>query len=52
MRFIPPDSRKYSYGQERNEHILEELQVEPVTTYRQQYRAQWKSHTEWMTDTK
>jgi hypothetical protein len=26
----------------RNEHILEELQVDPITTFLQQYRAQWK----------
>jgi hypothetical protein len=28
---------------------LEELQVKPITTYLQQYEAQWKSHIERMT---
>jgi hypothetical protein len=27
------------------------MQIEPSNTYRQQYRAQWKSHIEPMTDT-
>jgi hypothetical protein len=26
----------------RNEHIVEELQVEPITTYVQKYIGQWK----------
>jgi hypothetical protein len=36
----------------RNEHILEELQAEPITTYLQQYRAKWESHNECTTDTR
>jgi hypothetical protein len=36
----------------RNEHILTELQVEPINAYLQQYRAQWKTHIKRMTDSK
>jgi hypothetical protein len=35
----------------RKEHILEELQVGPIITYLQKYRAQWEWHMECMTDT-
>jgi len=31
---------------------LEDLHVGPIATYLQQYRAQWKSHIERMTDTR
>jgi hypothetical protein len=35
----------------KDEHILEELKVEPITTYLQQYKAQWKkSHIKRTTD--
>jgi hypothetical protein len=45
MRFMRRTAGYTILDKKRNEHILEELQVEPITTYLQQYRAQWKSQT-------
>jgi hypothetical protein len=55
MRFMRRTAEyRYNSGQEkkRKEHILEELQVELITTYLQRYKAQWKSHIERITDTR
>jgi hypothetical protein len=51
MRFMRWTAGYTILDKKRNEHILEEMQIEPSNTYRQQYRAQWKSHIEPMTDT-
>jgi hypothetical protein len=40
MRFMRRTVGYTILDKKRNEHILEELQVEPITTYIQQYRAQ------------
>jgi hypothetical protein len=52
MRFMRQTVGYTILDKKINEHILEELQVEAITTYLQQYREQQKSHTELMTDTR
>jgi hypothetical protein len=52
MRFMRQTVRYTILDKKINEHILEEFQVEAITTYLQQYREQQKSHTELMTDTR
>jgi hypothetical protein len=52
MRFVRRTAGHIILDKKRNKHILEEFQVERITTYLQQDRAQWKSHIERMTDTR
>jgi hypothetical protein len=52
MRFVRRTAGYTIVDRKRNERILEEFQVEPITTYLQQHRAQWISHVARMTDTR
>jgi hypothetical protein len=51
-RFIRRTAGCTVLAKKGNEQILEELKVEPIATYRQQYRAQWKTHNERLADTR
>jgi hypothetical protein len=52
MRFMHRTAGYTILDKKINERILDELQVESITTCLQQYRGEWKSHTELLTDTR